>query len=285
MLTKRSALLALAFCLALLGDSWGQSQQPPPSKEKLNQPQQTEPHATQQLPAIDQRGTEQAPLIVKALPSPQANEKAAEAATKQPEKPTSDWSVNDVIASFAAFFALIQAVALSVTIIVLVRTSQRQLRAYVLVETAYFAQPKTKTGKYAPWSIHVTFKNFGQTPAYSTVIKITKILSAPKPDDIFLPTPENAEILPTSIIPPGEIHTVRIGGLNNGYRDFVAARNTGKKAYVWGRADYLDIFGRPHFLTFQMICRFEQIHQFAFCEKGNGTNDQFRRWWNWWRSA
>jgi hypothetical protein len=61
-------------------------------------------------------------------------------------------------------------------------------------------------------------------------------------------------------------------------RSAAAAR---KFAYVWGRVDYIDAFGRPHFQTFQMVSHFGQIHQFVFCQNGNATDDRFRR--GWWR--
>jgi hypothetical protein len=186
-----------------------------------------------------------------------------------------------------AFTALLAIATVSLVLVVLCqvrdarRSSERQLRAYVFIESVLFAQPDTPTSTDEPWRIHIVFKNYGQTPAYSTVVKATDEFGHAKPDDVLLKLPANAQIIPETAIPPGQIHTIRLSSLRGGLRAYVAAREARKCAYVWGRVDYIDTFGRPHFQTFQMVSDFGQIHQFVFCQNGNGSDDRFRS--GWWR--
>ena len=83
-----------------------------------------------------------------------------------------------------------------------------------------------------------------------------------------------ATTTPTVVLAPGHVTTMRLGGLENGLADWIRLAQAGKAAYVWGRLEYLDTFGRPHFTTFQMECRFvEGVQQFSFLKHGNGTDD------------
>ena len=74
----RCLAIALALLAAFTSDSWGQSKQPPPSKQ------------TTQPPATDQRGTDQVPLAVKVLPAPDAKEQADKAERDRKEKAVID---------------------------------------------------------------------------------------------------------------------------------------------------------------------------------------------------
>jgi hypothetical protein len=158
------------------------------------------------------------------------------------------------------------------------KTAERQLRAYLLIDTAKFARPENENGDNQHWAIHLVFKNFGRTPAYATVVTATRRME-PRPlgNDVLLEIPDDAEVAPETIVGPGHIHTMTLGGLQNGARDFIEAGRSGQACYAWGRAEYIDAFGQPHFTTFQMICLFGQVHQFGFCRQGNGTDDRFRR--------
>jgi hypothetical protein len=84
MLKPRHAVLGLALLLAISGDSWGQTP-----------PIQTPSTPSAQPPASDQRGTDQMPLSIKILPSPNAEEKAEKEERERTEKAETDKRLAD----------------------------------------------------------------------------------------------------------------------------------------------------------------------------------------------
>ena len=158
-------------------------------------------------------------------------------------------------------------------------SSERQLRAYVLMKTAMFHRPDTEDGDNREWPIHLVFQNSGQTPAYAVAIKAESHIGLRKPIDSIFPLSESAEISPPSIMAPGARHTMRLGGIEPGHASYLRAQKTEQYCYVWGRLDYIDTFGRKHFTKFQMWQGFEGVHQFGFCQVGNGTDDEFSEGW------
>jgi hypothetical protein len=148
-----------------------------------------------------------------------------------------------------------------------------------MIHNVEFARPNTPDGDTKPWHIHLVFNNFGKTPAYSAVFQVERTLRTNPPVDLRLELTDAATISAPAIIPSGHIHTLRLGGFDGGLADFVEARRSGQVCFAWGRVDYIDTFGSHHFTTFQMACNFGQVHQFGFCQNGNGTDDRFRRWW------
>jgi hypothetical protein len=161
------------------------------------------------------------------------------------------------------------------------RSSERQLRAYLMIQDAKFARPNVSGGDNMTWAIHVIFKNFGKTPAYAAVIRLERKLEVDPPVELVLSLSNNATVGPPQSVPPGHIHTIVVGGLERGLIDFLEARRSNQVCFVWGRVDYIDTFGGRHFTTFQMACNFGQHHQFGYCQNGNGTDDQFRRLRDW----
>jgi hypothetical protein len=153
------------------------------------------------------------------------------------------------------------------------KTAERQLRAYLLIDRAEFAQPEMEGGEHQPWHIHVVVRNFGATPAYGASIKASKRLAVGLPDDILLTEPVDETTSAAVIVPQGHPTTLRIGGLDHGIADFIEAGQSNQVAYIWGRVDYFDAFGHPHFTKFQMVNYFGQVHQFGFCQEGNRTDD------------
>jgi hypothetical protein len=72
----RCLVIALTFLAAFVSDSWGES-------KRVSQPQA---QPTQQQTAPDQRGTQNQPVIVKILPTPDAEAKAEKDSAEQEEK-------------------------------------------------------------------------------------------------------------------------------------------------------------------------------------------------------
>src|ERR1700722_17717487 len=83
---KRTALLAIAACLALLCVSSAQSQRRA-QQVRVKQPEAT---VTQPKGTEDQRGTDQSPLIVKLAPTPKTDEERTEEAKEREQKAEAD---------------------------------------------------------------------------------------------------------------------------------------------------------------------------------------------------
>jgi hypothetical protein len=154
-------------------------------------------------------------------------------------------------------------------------TARRQLRAYLLIDGIEFARPTTDNADNEPWLVHIMYKNWGQTPAFETVITSEIEIGAAKEEDRPLLLSKKAETSPVHVIPPGHRHTLRRLGLSHGLAQFHANRMAGTRAYAWGRIDYVDIFGKRHFTRFQQECVFGQVLQFRVIGRtGNDTDDR-----------
>jgi hypothetical protein len=93
MLKRRTPFVVLAICLALIADSSGKSQRPPPRSLESVQPPISKTDNPAQPSASDQRGTEQSPVIVKVLPSDDEKQKAAAEANREEQKAANDESL------------------------------------------------------------------------------------------------------------------------------------------------------------------------------------------------
>lgn len=101
------------------------------------------------------------------------------------------------------------------------------------------------------YHVHVQLRNFGATPAYrlSTWVREPRILepSAVPFDEPIVPLNERA----TSIIgPQSDAHINWYSVFSAG--EVEAIRNRERAIFVWGGADYVDIFGNPR--TFRFRC-------------------------------
>jgi hypothetical protein len=95
MLMARHELFALALLLAIVGDSWGQSQQPSPSPRVDSQPPQSQATQTSKPPDNNQRGTESAPFVIKILPSVQTEQETAAKHQEELNKAAADQKIAD----------------------------------------------------------------------------------------------------------------------------------------------------------------------------------------------
>jgi hypothetical protein len=95
MLKPRIAIIVLVSCLAIFGNSPGQSQGLIPNSGDYRQPEQAQPRSAEQPEsaeqhvAADPHGTEQSPLIVKVLPPTDAPNNSVE--VPQEGRSTTDW--------------------------------------------------------------------------------------------------------------------------------------------------------------------------------------------------
>jgi hypothetical protein len=151
-------------------------------------------------------------------------------------------------------------------------TTRAQLRSYVFVSLAEFAHPPND--EIQPWDLRLVFKNYGETPAYNAVVYLDFAISDPKDDGVSWASSATARVSEgINHIPPSEIHTAHKPELINGIHNYRGLSAAGKRAYIWGRLEYFDAFGTPHFTKFQMVHFFGRIYQFSFCSAGNSTDD------------
>src|ERR1700685_4171239 len=94
------------------------------------------------------------------------------------------------------------------------RSAERQLRAYLMLESAQFVRPKVPDGDEMHWYIHAVFKNFGKTPAYDVVFRAERRLDTDPPADISLSLTLGATVTAPMVIAPDHIHTLRLGGFD-----------------------------------------------------------------------
>lgn len=163
MLKRRSVVLALALCLALAWDSWGQSSDHPQPKAQK----------TKQAAAADQRGTKQAPIVVEVLPAKDADEKTNRDEEERKNKNNADWwlvKLTGILAAIGFLQLLVfgwQGIQLKNT----VKTTKEAADAAVSLERPYLfiakihlregvmlADRTTATCEY-------TIENYGKTPA------------------------------------------------------------------------------------------------------------------------
>ena len=113
------ASFVLIFAIAL------QNPAPRPTPQSaLSQPPNQKSENSQQQPNTEQGGTQ--------------NESQS-TGSKVPSNPTDSWTLSDTIAVIASFVALLQFGALIWTVAVMIGSSHRQLRAYVVMELGNIA--------------------------------------------------------------------------------------------------------------------------------------------------
>jgi hypothetical protein len=127
------------------------------------------------------------------------------------------------------------------------QTSERQLRAYVLIDGGSIVLVHTEAGRKF-LKVDVLAKNYGQTPAYNfrTWHRVDII------DTDFLPSYEGGEGEQQSIMGPGGERAVTLHKGPISDSELIAIRNNQKTIRVWGRYDYTDAFGRNRYLQFYL---------------------------------
>src|SRR5260370_34589796 len=149
-------LAAMTLLAALAPDSWGQSQEPP----------RQDSQATKQQPKEENQSTAQPSAIVKESTTEQTERKSERDNRERIEKWFDGWSLSDKIAGIATVVAFLQFAALFLTLRIMRRTAQRQLRAYICDIEGNAVFPG---GTIV--NIEIAFRNSGQTPAYDVEIR------------------------------------------------------------------------------------------------------------------
>jgi hypothetical protein len=150
---------------------------------------------------------------------------------------------NRIIATFTIVLAFIGLCALHVAS----DTERRQLRAYMVVDSASIT--RLEEGKTI--EAEVIMKNTGQTPAYK-VSGYTAIMYDRFPLGRPFPTVDKNN-LNTAIVGSGGLVRGKVPTLDVPTKETFAAFNTGTMAvYVMGKITYIDAFGDQRFLKYRL---------------------------------
>jgi hypothetical protein len=178
---RKSTKLACMFvvlCILIAGLSYAQSQPPTPTPGIPSDSPKQQATNKDKKTAPDQRGTEQAPLVIKILEAEHANEKAASVPNEGNHKTTPNWWPFALWPT-AEYWLAIFTLGLFIATCVLARanwllvkgaedTARRQLRAYVYMQISPKKYPPKKPNRYAN-SLIVT--NGGKTWARNLTIQ------------------------------------------------------------------------------------------------------------------
>lgn len=238
------------------------------SKENPN----SETTETKKAPDNEQRGSNNNPITVKILPSPDADTKAAKEEHYREEKASEDkWLTRSTV--WLAFVTTPLAVFTALLWIATWRlvkgaedTAKRQLRAYVSVASAEIIDLNAGLIPVA----HLRVKNFGQTPAYD-LVAIGGIAVGESFDR--LPAPTGPSVMSRS--------SLSIGAISDQYHpaprplrpEEMAAILAGTMTlWVYGEFQYRDTFNINHSISY----RFQtggtagvRGTNLAVCEEGN----------------
>lgn len=165
---KRISLLLVVLIYA--GNIWAAVSQPPaPSRSKQAQAPNAQSAKNLECSAPNQRGSDEAPFVIKVLPAPNANPPAAYQSCQQNNEPSSDMGLTIatvVIAVFTGGVFFFTGFMWWTTR----DTAKRQLRAYMGVSEEMHV-PGGKIGGHGPVTFKPFMKNYGSTPAYDVWVE------------------------------------------------------------------------------------------------------------------
>lgn len=148
------------------------------------------------------------------------------------------------------------------------KTAERQLRAYVFLESSVLEQHQPRN----EWKIGTKFKNFGQTPAYNMTLTVERSIVDISKEHPFEP-PELEPHGTESDLGPGQDLVVSselpdlVGDTWGAYR----ARQ--KAIFLWGRIDFTDAFGEKRWVKFRLYQVSGTNLNLGYCEEGNKTSE------------
>jgi hypothetical protein len=245
MLVLRHGLAVLLFVMGT-SVSWAQSQPPIPSAPKTESQGDTKAKSNQQPTPTDQRGTEQAPLVIKVIGAEPKRENPAAQNTERSERNSTDWWMFGATVGIG-FIGLLQLLAFVAQAIYLRKSdanAQLHERAYI------FGGGPQRGGDYPKW-VYGAIENDGRTPGFLKQVewglceeeKFPKHIPVSKIIEnklIAFETVDGAE----DVWPPTEkgllYHRIR----------FEPTSNYGK--IFFGRFIYEDVFRERRYSTFKL---------------------------------
>ena len=170
-----NAIRGIAFIVLLIGGiQFAQSDQPAPTPTVEAQPIQPKTKSDPKQPDSYQRGTEQAPVIVKILDAPKTDAQTAQDAQDREDHAANDRRLSDLtneIAIFTGFLVIVgflQFCVLAVQAVLLrgtIKASQAAERARVYVDVNLLAVAEGPEDGDADVIVNVKFTNHGRTAA------------------------------------------------------------------------------------------------------------------------
>lgn len=259
-MVKMFMLIAVSVALFCAYSITAQSQRPTPSSGILSSNKKPQTTEEKQNSKNGQRGTEQTPLVVKMAPSPNAQEEAAEAKKEKKDQAAANRRV-EITTWVIAILTSIQAIALIWTVIVMIRTTQRQLRAYVFVKTIEIHNVANFIDKgkviesnarlsrpYNGPMAFLTIMNYGKTPADKmTCWANIYIREYPLNSDL----PMSQPIGEIYLQPGGQFHKNLMIIEPLTLEETNQLREGTSAIYVHGKITYTDIFDKSHHTTFR----------------------------------
>jgi hypothetical protein len=242
------------------------SQPPSPGAGVPSGTPQTESSDQQKKSADEQRGTEQLPLIVKLQSTEKSDQEAAQAEReKQNQAAAKRWT--EIVAWIVAVATAGQAVALIVTIAVMIRTARRQLRAYVFIDSTLI---NGMNAGQTP-QVELVIKNFGQTPAYKVTHWIgVGIDSYPHPVE----TNTGVHLGPISLGPNGVIIIKQAAGVALTEAQITDILAGTVAIYAVGEIRYVDAFRKKRLTKFRLFsgATIGRPGEMATHQSGNDAN-------------
>lgn len=230
-------------------------------------PLQNTPNPHEQAYA-ENSGSAHAPIANEQQAANQAQHKSADLGDQRPPEAGKTWALSDKIAAIAMGAAILQFVALAITIIVMIVVAQRQLRAYVNVEESSLINFEAEVP-----IVQVSVRNFGATPARN--VRTLLIVRAQFPADRPLPELDPSDEKFRGVLAPRG-HFILLWRLDDPkIPDARKERVTAGEAaiYAFGKITYRDVFGLSHWTTFRVAYGGEHgIHpagNMATCVDGN----------------
>lgn len=238
------------------------------------------PNPAKEASKPDERGTEQAPFVIKAIPTPKTEAEAAAEAQDKQEKTANDrqlvyWTRALLGVGIVQFLVLVvQAIvfgrqarrlrqtvdemkiatkatekaanAAERTVSTMKDTAERQLRAYVSIATIEITDLKAGLTPIA----HVVVRNYGQTPAYE-LTSIQGMSMGVSWDALTPPSPEPIEVTATSLAPSAIVEQDISAPRPLVADEREALLDGSKTLWVYGEMRYKDAFKIERFTEFR----------------------------------
>jgi hypothetical protein len=255
-------LLLLAF------QAHAQSPGPLQIRQEKDSPPQEVSTRNKQQPKDDERHADKVPIIINIQSPDKPNQEPA--GPQKPQKSPPDWLL--YLTGIAAGAAVLQGLALFLTIAVTRWGSKRQLRAYISVtpkEVLNWRYPSYRLG------IFLMVKNHGSTPGFEITydFNVRAVSELPKPAVV------TEKFIPNNALFPDEELPVRLfmnGSLTGTEIDEIEKGT--KSLFMWGTLSYRDVFGRSRW-------RRKKTTFFAFSCGGKDFADGMKNVpgakWNW----
>lgn len=231
--------------------------------------------------STQERGTDQFPFVIRLLPTEQTENTQLKNSNVDVVgmKPEADWNLSDKIALIASIAAFLQFLTLIATVVVMIRGSRRQLRAYLLpfqggIFEGLMMNPPIPARANDIWA-SLLFRNSGQTPAYKIITWMKIEVLEPVNEDKLIVTALEKKF-PSVLGAGADMPKTSWYGRALTPNEIVEINNQVKAIYCYGRVEYEDAFKIFRYSNF----RFRYNGPFPppmgvlwlTCQEGNDAN-------------